>query len=89
MTETTTDTGAVPKLPFARPGAMETLPIYRELRQQGPVVRVTTPTGDPALLVVAYSRRLCRPPPSATSFMNRRRPRRCPMLRCIRLPQGP
>jgi cytochrome P450 len=54
MTDTTIDLRAVPQLPFERPDVLNTSPLYKELRQQGPVVRVTTPTGDPAWLVVAY-----------------------------------
>ena len=54
MTETSVDVEDRPKLPFDRPGAMQTAPLLRELREQGPIVRVTTPTGDPAWLVVAY-----------------------------------
>ena len=54
MTDTTTDVQALPKLPFARSDALHTSPMFRELRERAPVVRVTTPTGDPAWLVVAY-----------------------------------
>ena len=66
MTETSVDVEDRPKLPFDRPGAMQTAPLLRELREQGPIVRVTTPTGDPAWLVVAYDEgagRVRRPPP--------------------------
>jgi cytochrome P450 len=55
MTDTTSSVRTVPQLPFARSDAFHTSPIYRELRDRGPVVRVTTPTGDPAWLVVAYT----------------------------------
>jgi len=65
MTDTTTDVRSVPKLPFDRPDALHTSPMYRELRQQGPVVRVVTPTGDPAWLVVAYEE-------ARTAFADRR-----------------
>lgn len=41
-------------MPFARPDALHTSSKYRELRDQGPVVPVTTPTGDPAWLVLGY-----------------------------------
>jgi cytochrome P450 len=54
VTDTTSEVPAGPRLPFERPDALHTSPMYSELRQQGPVVRVTTPTGDPAWLVVAY-----------------------------------
>jgi len=54
MTDATTDVRTVPQLPFERSDALHTSPKFRELREQGPVVRVTTPTGDPAWLVVAY-----------------------------------
>jgi cytochrome P450 len=54
MTEATTDTQAVPQLPFERPDVLNTSPLYKDLRREGPLVRVTTPTGDPAWLVVAY-----------------------------------
>ena len=54
MTDTTMDVRAAPRLPFTRSDALHTSPMYDELRRQGPVVRVTTPTGDPAWLVMAY-----------------------------------
>ncbi|MDT7805748.1 MAG: hypothetical protein QOI78_9181 [Actinomycetota bacterium] len=47
----TTDT---PRLPFARPNVLEIAPLYDVLRRQGPVVRVTTPVGDPAWLVTGF-----------------------------------
>ncbi|OLR93712.1 cytochrome P450 [Actinokineospora bangkokensis] len=50
---TTTDTAA-PRLPFDRPDALAAAPIFAALRQQGPVVRVITPAGDPAWLVTSY-----------------------------------
>jgi cytochrome P450 len=49
-----TETTDVPQLPFARTDVLNTAPLYKELRREGPLVRVTTPTGDPAWLVVAY-----------------------------------
>jgi cytochrome P450 len=51
---TDADVKTVPKLPFPRADALHTSPVYDELRREGPVVRVTTPMGDPAWLVVAY-----------------------------------
>jgi cytochrome P450 len=50
-----TDTTTTPQLPFFRPDAMHTAAALAELRQQGPVVRVRTPTGDPAWLVLSYT----------------------------------
>jgi len=47
----TTDT---PRLPFERPNALEIAPLFAVLRRQGPVVRVTTPVGDPAWLVTGF-----------------------------------
>jgi cytochrome P450 len=47
----TTDT---PRLPFDRPNVLEIAPLFGVLRRRGPVVRVTTPTGDPAWLVTGF-----------------------------------
>ncbi|SEF20903.1 Cytochrome P450 [Amycolatopsis pretoriensis] len=47
----TTDT---PRLPFERPNVLEIAPLFDVLRRQGPVVAVTTPTGDPAWLVTGF-----------------------------------
>ncbi|WP_410611525.1 cytochrome P450 [Amycolatopsis sp. lyj-109] len=47
----TTDT---PRLPFERPNVLEIAPLFEVLRRQGPVVAVTTPTGDPAWLVTGF-----------------------------------
>jgi hypothetical protein len=54
MNDTTWDVRSVPKLPFARPDVLHASPMYHALYSTGPVVRVVTPTGDPAWLVVAY-----------------------------------
>lgn len=43
-----------PQLPFQWPNALEPPRQYAELRQQGPVVPVTTPAGDPAWLVTTF-----------------------------------
>jgi cytochrome P450 len=43
-----------PRLPFPRSNVLEISPLYDLLRKESPLVRVTTPTGDPAWLVVAY-----------------------------------
>jgi cytochrome P450 len=42
------------QLPFERSGVLEISPVYELLREKAPVVRVTTPTGDPAWVVIAY-----------------------------------
>jgi pentalenolactone synthase len=42
-------------LPFDQPNALEAPPLYEELRQAGPLVRVTTPAGDPAWLVTSFA----------------------------------
>ena len=50
-----TDThDVVLQLPFDRSGVLQVSPVYGLLRETTPVVRVTTPTGDPAWVVVAY-----------------------------------
>ncbi len=49
-----TATTDLPQLPFARPNVLEIGPLYQVLRRQGPLVRVTTPAGDPAWLVTAF-----------------------------------
>jgi len=55
MAQTTTATQPGPQLPFARADVLHLSPLYRELReQQGPVVRVTSPIGDPGWLVIGY-----------------------------------
>jgi pentalenolactone synthase len=52
MTSTTNQT---PRLPFDQPNALHAAPMYAELRQEGPIVRVTTPAGDPAWLVTSFT----------------------------------
>jgi cytochrome P450 len=42
------------QLPFERPGVLQLSPTYALLREKSPVVRVTTPAGDPAWIIVAY-----------------------------------
>ncbi len=55
MTDTTTKTRPAPQLPFPRPDVLHLSPLYRELRStEGPVVRVTSPIGDPGWLVIGY-----------------------------------
>jgi cytochrome P450 len=55
-----TDTGPAtaldpaPKLPFPRADVLQVSPWYGELRSKAPIVPVTTPTGDPAWMVVSY-----------------------------------
>lgn len=44
----------VPRLPFDQPNALELAPMYQTLRQEGPLVRVITPAGDPAWLVTSF-----------------------------------
>jgi cytochrome P450 len=42
-------------LPFPRESVLEIAPLYKLLREEGrPIVKVTTPAGDPAWLVVAH-----------------------------------
>jgi len=41
-------------MPFDQPNALDAAPIYTELRREGPIVRVTTPAGDPAWLVTSF-----------------------------------
>jgi cytochrome P450 len=50
----TSTTSAAPRMPFGRPNALEAPPLYAQLRNEGPVVRVTTPAGDPAWLVTTF-----------------------------------
>ena len=51
---TTTEDTAL-KLPFPRESVLEIAPLYQLLREEGrPIVKVTTPAGDPAWLVVAH-----------------------------------
>jgi cytochrome P450 len=50
-----TDTqDAALQLPFERRGVLRISPAYEQLREHSPVLRVTTLTGDPAWIVVAY-----------------------------------
>jgi cytochrome P450 len=49
-----TTTQTAPRLPFDRPNVLEIAPIYQVLRREGPLVRATTPAGDPAWLVTAF-----------------------------------
>ena len=51
----TTIVDSAPRLPFSRPSTLEVAPRYAQLRQQAPVVRVTSPAGDPAWLAVGYA----------------------------------
>ena len=53
------------QLPFQRPSVLEISPLYRQLREEAPIVRVTTPAGDPAWLVVAHDE-------ARTAFSDRR-----------------
>lgn len=50
----TSTANAAPRLPFDRPNALEAPPLYQALRRAGPLVRVTTPAGDPAWLVTSF-----------------------------------
>ncbi|HEY7595631.1 MAG TPA: cytochrome P450 [Actinophytocola sp.] len=50
----TSTANSAPQLPFDRPNALEAPPLYEQLRRAGPVVRVTTPAGDPAWLVTSF-----------------------------------
>ncbi|HEX4721199.1 MAG TPA: cytochrome P450 [Pseudonocardiaceae bacterium] len=45
---------ANPRLPFDRRNALDVAPLYETLRREGPLVRVTTPAGDPAWLVTSF-----------------------------------
>ncbi|KAA9150300.1 cytochrome P450 [Amycolatopsis acidicola] len=44
-----------PRLPFARPNALDVAPLYAALRREAPLTRVTTPAGDPAWLVTRFA----------------------------------
>ncbi|MBP2472360.1 pentalenolactone synthase [Crossiella equi] len=44
-----------PVLPFPRANVLEIAPLYRVLRRQGPLARVTSPAGDPAWLVTRHA----------------------------------
>lgn len=46
---------SLPQLPFDRPNVLEIAPLYRVLRREAPISRVTTPAGDPAWLVTAFA----------------------------------
>jgi cytochrome P450 len=61
---TTTQQTAL-KLPFPRERVLEISPLYELLRQDTPVVRVITPAGDPAWLVIAHKE-------AAIAFSDRR-----------------
>lgn len=50
----TSTTNPAPRLPFDQPNALHAAPMYTRLREQGPIVRVTTPAGDPAWLVTSF-----------------------------------
>lgn len=54
MTENCPADDAAPRLPFPRSNVLEISPLYGELRSEAPIVRIATPTGDPAWLVVGY-----------------------------------
>jgi pentalenolactone synthase len=45
---------SAPQLPLNRPNPLEVAPLYRVLRREAPLARVTTPAGDPAWLVLGY-----------------------------------
>jgi cytochrome P450 len=42
------------QMPFPRDDVLKISPMYAELRKRAPIIPVTTPTGDPAWVVVAY-----------------------------------
>src|SRR5690242_6896221 len=46
---------ANPRLPFTRPNVLEIAPLYAVLRREAPLVKVTTPAGDPAWLVTSHA----------------------------------
>ncbi len=50
----TSTTDPAPRLPFDQPNALHAAPMYEQLRGSGPIVRVTTPAGDPAWLVTSF-----------------------------------
>jgi cytochrome P450 len=50
----TSTVNPAPRLPFDRPNALDVAPLYETLRQEGPLVRVTTPAGDPAWLTTTF-----------------------------------
>jgi len=42
------------QMPFPRDDVLKISPVYAKLRERAPIIPVTTPTGDPAWVVVAY-----------------------------------
>jgi len=42
------------QMPFPRDDVLRISPVYATLRERAPIIPVTTPTGDPAWVVVAY-----------------------------------
>jgi cytochrome P450 len=42
------------QLPFPRDDVLTMSPLYAQLRERAPIIAVTTPTGDPAWIVVSY-----------------------------------
>ena len=50
----TTTTEPTPQLPFDRQNVLTLAPMFARLREQAPVTRVRTPTGDPAWLVTTW-----------------------------------
>jgi cytochrome P450 len=42
------------QMPFPRDDVLKISPLYAKLRERAPIIPVTTPTGDPAWVVVAY-----------------------------------
>jgi cytochrome P450 len=53
------------QMPFPREDVLNVSPVYAKLRAKAPIIRVTTPTGDPAWVVVAYDE-------AKTAFSDRR-----------------
>jgi cytochrome P450 len=51
----TSTLNSAPRMPFDRPNVLEIAPLYRVLRREAPLSRVTTPAGDPAWLVTAFA----------------------------------
>jgi cytochrome P450 len=43
------------QMPFPRDDVLKISPLYAKLRERAPIIPVTTPTGDPAWVVVAYN----------------------------------
>jgi hypothetical protein len=79
--ETTLRKDTALRMPFPRRGVLNVSPLYAQLRTDTPIVPVTTPTGDPAWVVMAYDEAKL----VITCTTIRRTLRACRKLLCTRL----